>query len=909
MQVCLILLTAFLAVCQSSLLCALAQSHVTLTVAPEGKISSLQQAVQEVRKLPKGQPIVVEFQAGVYPLTEAVLFTPEDSGTEKAPITYRAAEGQNVVFCGGKKITNWKKGANGIWTTHLPEVAEGKWYFEQLYINGKRAVRCREPNYIEPAINYFYTEEPVDIGIDPSTGKEVPMQNRAFVATLKDIESLKDVPKVQQSDVMFRMYHSWETSSHRLADIDFDKRTVIFTGPAAWKLMNWEPRQRYQIENYKEALNQPGEWFLDRNGTLSYIPLPGEDLTKSEVFAPVADAFLKFNGNTAKDSGEGKIAHLSFDGLKFLYAGELLPPQGHSVGQSAITMPFAVQLDGCRNVSFENCEFAHISGNAVRLFRNCTDCRFVHNYVHDLGAGAVYVGQAWEADHNTSGLTERNRIENNIIRNGGQFDLGGIGVWLGHTSHNKVLHNDISEFFYTGVSVGWQWGYAPSRSNHNTIEFNHIHHLGHWILSDMGGVYTLGISPGTTVSNNVMHDIYAYSYGGWGLYTDEGSTGIVMENNLVYRVKTGTFHQHYGKENKIRNNILAYSLTDQVQRSRIEEHVSFFFENNIVLWDEGVLFGHPWTNDYFSRWGDDKVVLKNNLYWNPKNALDKAFPAKGGGLTDLASWQQASGHDAGSRAADPKFKDPKNGDFTMPDDSPAFQLGFKRFDYSQAGVYGSGEWKNLAQQYNHPVRPVAPEKPEPLPFVLDDDFESPRTVPVKKAALNHEGKTALIRLSTDKPASGSRCLEVGDSAELEASFNPHLFFTPAYRNGTAVSTFSLRVQKNSRAFIEWRDNSSPYKTGPSIRIENGQWNVPGIAAFDFPFDQWVRVEITAAVGETADGSWNLTLTFADGTKKTFTKIPPASSGWRGLDWFGFCNLAQTGEDASFFIDDLKIEQR
>ncbi|MCL2743052.1 MAG: right-handed parallel beta-helix repeat-containing protein, partial [Planctomycetaceae bacterium] len=566
-----------------------------------------------------------------------------------------------------------------------------------------------------------------------------------------------------------------------------------------------------------------------------------------------------------------------------------------------------VQLDGCRQIAFENCEFAHIGANAVRFFRGCTDCRFVKNYVHDLGAGGVYLGQAWESDHSTSGLTERNLVENNIIRNGGQFDLGGIGVWLGHTSHNKVLHNDISEFFYTGVSVGWQWGYQPSRSNHNAIEFNHIHHLGHWVLSDMGGVYSLGVSPGTTISNNVMHDIYAYSYGGWGLYTDEGSTDIVLENNLVYRVKTGTFHQHYGKENKVRNNILAYSLTDQIQRSRIEEHISFFLENNIIIWEEGVLFGHPWTNDYLSRWGDKKVGIKNNLYWNPKADWNHAFPGKEG-LISFDKWKEISGHDEGSLIADPKFKDPRNGDFTLPDDSPAFKVGFKRFDYSKAGVFGDADWIALAKNYNHPVRPVAPEKPKPVPFTMNDNFDTPRTKPVMKAEIHDEDRK-LIRLSGDRPFSGGKCLEIADAKDLKFAYNPHIVFKPNYKEGKASISFALRVQKNSGTHIEWRNADNPYKIGPSIRVNGGKFLVKGIEPFAFPLDEWVKFETSAELGENSKGLWNLKLTFADGTKKEFKNLPPVHEGWKTLEWFGFCNLCQSDENSSFFIDDLVIENK
>ena len=884
-------------------------TEVTLTVSHDGPIASLKQAVEEVRKLPKAdRPIIVEFQTGTYTLTEPVVFNSDDSGTEKSPILYRAKSGEHVVFSGGKKITGWRKSGktrsgHDIWVTNIPDVAEGRWQFDQLYIGGNRATRCRTPN-----TEYFYTAEPVDMAIDPATGQTENMASRAFVATDNDLDILKSVPTDQLRDVVVTMYHSWESSAHRIAAVDFDTNTVVFTGPARWPLMQWEPRQRYHIENCKAALDAPGEWFLDHDGTLSYIAKPGENLDQLDVIAPVADAFLRFEGNTAKDATGGHIEHIAFENLKFHYSGFVLEPEGHSDSQSAINMPFAVKLDGCRNVSFENCEFAHIGGSAVRFHRACTDCRFVKNYVHDLGAGAVYIGQAWEPNLDQAQPSERNLVENCVIRNGGQFDMGGIGVWIGHGSHNKVLHNDISEFYYTGVSVGWQWGYQPSRSHHNQIEFNHIHHLGHWILSDMGGVYSLGVSPGTTVSNNVMHDIYAYSYGGWGLYTDEGSTGIVLENNLVYRVKTGTFHQHYGKENIVRNNILAYSLTDQVQRSRIEEHISFFLENNIIIWDDGaVLFGHPWTKDSLGQWGDDKVAIKNNLYWSADADMSKAFPSRDGSGNDLQTWRELTNHDEGSIIADPMFRDPKNGDFTLPDDSPAFKTGFKRFDYSKAGVYGDAVWVKLASAYDHPIRPVAPEKPKPLPLKINDDFESPRTHPMLKAQINNENKADLVRISTDRPAAGARCLEIADSAELQHGFNPHVVLMPAYEQGKVRFAFDLRTQKNAYPFVELRDNSNPYKTGPSLRIHDGKLHIRGIEPIDFPLDQWVRFEIVTTLGEQPDRTWALRLTFPDGTQKTQKDLPLMQSDWQTLNWVGFCNLSQIGDDASFFLDNVLLD--
>ena len=265
-----------------------------------------------------------------------------------------------------------------------------------------------------------------------------------------------------------------------------------------------------------------------------------------------------------------------------------------------------------------------------------------------------------------------NTVRNCLIAHGGRFHPAGIGVWIGHSHDNTVDHNTICDFYYSSVSVGWIWGYQESRAHHNRITHNHMHDLGHGVLSDMGGVYTLGISPGTVVANNHIHDVESFSYGGWGLYTDEGSTGVVMENNLVYRTKCAGFHQHYGKENHVRNNIFAFNKEQQLQRTRTEDHISFFFENNIVLWDnDSPLLG--------SNWKDDNFRMDRNVYWH----FGKPITFFGGLSFD--EWKSNRKQDVHSIIADPGFVDAKADDYHLKADSPAIKLGFKPFDYTKSG--------------------------------------------------------------------------------------------------------------------------------------------------------------------------------------------------------------------------------
>jgi len=614
----------------------------------------------------KGKVEIV-FAGGTYQLKEPLILTPEDSGTEKAPVFFKAAKRASPVISGGRKITGFKTDSNGIWSATIPDAGAGKWKFEQLYVNGRFATRARTPD------NSYYRIQ----------GMNEKLPKTVFIANPADIAPLRNLSPEQLSDVDVYLYHAWECSIHHIESLNQSSSEVTIAGETPWPIQKWGKNQRYHLENFKDALDEPGEWFLDRDGTLYYKPMPGQDPATSEVIAPAVPCLVRLAGDAG---GKRPVENITFDSLGFMYTGNILPPKGHADHQAAVTVGATIEADNARKINIINSSIGCIGNYGIWFHSACRDSRVEKTSIREMGAGGIKIGHGWELnDPNEQQITRNITVNNCIIHKGGRIFRGAIGSWIGHSSDNTITHNDIGDLFYTAVSVGWRWGYAPSVAKRNIIRFNRLHHIGQRVLSDMGGVYTLGPSEGTVVSDNVIHDVYAFDYGGWGLYTDEGSTGIIMENNLVYNVKTGCFHQHYGRENIIRNNIFAFSQNGQIQRSRTEPHLSFTFCKNLVYWNGGPLLTGNWAGDR------SNYNMDSNLYCEASGAEIK--PAG----NDFKAWQ-AKTNDVHSLIANPLFVDPGKYDFNLKRGSPARKIGFKSFDFNKAGVYGEKDWIKLADE-------------------------------------------------------------------------------------------------------------------------------------------------------------------------------------------------------------------
>jgi hypothetical protein len=564
-------------------------------------------------------------------------------------------------------------------------VREGKWTFHHLWVGGRGRIRARTPNLGSPLLRIEpEPAAPPDAASNRRRGQD---RFRFAPGDIKAWDNLADVDVVA--------HHQWVGVRLAVKGVDETERVVTFEGRSRRPLREGGANGgmgRYFVENARELLDAPGEWYLDRKaGRLYYLPEPGEERERTEVIAPAAPGVLRLTGEP--QSGRF-VEHLIFRGLTFAHS-EWWPARRDTVDmQAAVEVPGAVTGEGVRACRFETCTVAHVGSYALELGRGCsgnvvTGCRFF-----DLGGGGVKLGEMAirpEGPERSAG----NTVEDCTIRDGGRTFPQAVGVWVGQSADNVVAHNEISELNYTGISVGWTWGYGPALATGNRVEGNHVHDLGRGLLSDMGGVYTLGLQRGTVIRGNVFHDIAAFNYGGWGIYFDEGTTEIAAEDNLVYRTTHGGFHQHYGRDNTVRNNIFAFGRDAQIQRTRVEPHRSFTFERNLVFWEKGPLLAGRWT--------ERNAEFDHNLYWRTEDPGSISFAGR-----SFEAWQ-GSGADAHSRIADPLFAAAGRADFAVRPDSPALALGFKPFATSGAGPRAA------------------------TPLVLNDDggwcwFEGPRAV-------------------------------------------------------------------------------------------------------------------------------------------------------------------------------------
>lgn len=534
-----------------------AERRPDLFVAPDGKdthpgtaakpfatLSRAQEVVRQKIRAGLTKDLLVQIRGGIYPQTAGLKFGPDDSGTARFSITFAAAPGEKVICSGGRKISGWRKGAGEIWTADVPGVRDGSWYPRQLFINGQRAVRARTPN------QGWCEGKPVQPIVQEATHQNVVIRIKvengvANWGNPRDIE----LSYIRNNDGGRKVLES----------IDVAAQTVTLRPPHRWApkcfgfdWYNGVPDGRCYLENAREFLDSPGEWYLDRStGVLYYWPRPGEDLTQCEAVLPVAqNTLLAVTGTRQRP-----VLNLHFRGLHAEHVDWPLPDHGY-MGLFSCNVPdfrdegdpghrfidAAVEFKHARACSFRDGGVARAGGMGLVLREGTADIAVEGNVVQQIGGGGLGFGQCnvaggylKAAPPPEPGEYERFRVRNNHVHHCSLDYHGASGISAYRMRQSQVAHNLVHDVGYFGIVLAGDQDRTWNFMTGNAVERNHIHRAMQG-TQDGAALYVCFAHTGgnTYVRGNLIHDTSTNVASG-GLYLDSHCTGVVFDRNVLYR--------------------------------------------------------------------------------------------------------------------------------------------------------------------------------------------------------------------------------------------------------------------------------------------------------------------------------------------------------------------------------------
>jgi hypothetical protein len=683
---------------------------------PFATLLRAQSAVRDSKKRSR-QPIWVIVRGGTYHLPQPLVFGPEDTGTDDAPITYCSYPGENVTLSGGRRLEcRWKPYRDGIMQCALTEVKSEHINFTQLFVSGRRQIRARYPNYDaqNPLVDGSgYINAAGSVGADVSnphpdpnasmTTWEVSHWEKESRGITFDPRTFAKRRWAKTHEAVIHIFNApyWGNLQWRIKDIDWTSHIVWF-GNGGWQNRGTmvDQRSRFYIENLFEELDSPGEWYLDEGeAVLYYMPALGVDLNTSVVEVPVLEHVIRFIGTQ-----DEPVCRVTVDGFRIAHTISTFLEKYESPSPSDWTIHRggAIFLDGARDCVIKNCWFDAVGGNAVFLSnynRNnvVTGCKFT-----ETGDSAIcFVGSSDLTIGTQKDFPYECQATNNLIHDCGDFDKQIAGVYISRAKRITVGHNLMYNLPRAGICIGDStWG-------GHIIEYNHIHHsvretLDHgpfnawgrepdWCLAHSHSpnqtaphVTMRRVGETSIVRNNYLHDVMTNHRGGFyqALDFDDGSSNYHIYNNVCVGTAISIRDGDY---RIVENNVIVNPVVPVGFHNGYDGNHDVFRRN--IVCTVGDIYALNWAPPT-EPWVHE---IDYNLFFNPQTPW-LYEPVMTIGHRDgkeekytFTQWQ-TRGYDQHSVVSDPLFVNLQENDYRLQPDSPALKLGFQSFAITDIGL-------------------------------------------------------------------------------------------------------------------------------------------------------------------------------------------------------------------------------
>jgi len=692
---------------------------------PQSPLATLHGAQRAARRLRKSlAPLTIMVREGTYYLDRPLIFGSEDSGEKEAPITYLACPGERVTISGGRKLRcNWQPYQDGIM---MAEVEKGS-NFTQLFVDGKRQIRARYPNY-DPSdpgkSGYLQAAGAIPAGTVSPSGPNDDMTFSAQAPRGVQFDpatfTKNKWAKTDGAEIHIFQASYWGNLQWKIQGIDFSHDFIWFGDGGQQMGAKWSTnpaivseKSRFFIDNVFEELDAPGEWFLDVDkSVLYYYPHPGIDLQHALVEVPILDRVIEFLG-TETDP----VQHICLRGFRIAHSAATYMEayEVPSLSDWAIHRGGTVFAEGTRNCSIEDSWFDAVGGNGAfvnnynREF-SVTGCKFTES-----GDSAIcFVGDLAKTNGTQRAFPYECRAQNNLIHDCGFYGKQIAGVYISRAKRITAGNNLIYNMPRSGICIGdgtWGGHVIEYNSTHDTVRetsdhgpFNAWGRDRGWALAQSHAPYTRDRSLDVwearvdAMEPVIVRHNFFNEKSGWGLDLDDGASNYEIYNNIS--VGGVSMKLREGAYRRVYNNIWYLSKAAPCFHvGNNYNHDQYF--NNITVMDPGGTKwpeGWPWWPQMFYSLIAPPAVgpwlenVDNNCFYCSAGGFQAVVDQlrsedgkRNAKRYNLRAWQDL-GFDQHSVFADPLFIDPGNHNFKVRPESPALKIGFKNFEMGKWGL-------------------------------------------------------------------------------------------------------------------------------------------------------------------------------------------------------------------------------
>ena len=546
-------------------------AETTIWVSPKGDDANSGSRLSPVTSLPRAaelvraarlsspaEPVTVWLGAGTYPLLDGLSLSEADSGTAAAPVTWRGMDRDSVRIVGARpvsssqlrplkdpallarlvpeargKVLELDLDAVGIrHASRFPDYQRDPADLCALFFDGRRLPLSRWPNG-----DYGYTT----IKRVLKSGSFKANQPEGGVFEYREDRPARWQTALADSGVWVRGFWRvpWVAETLRVGAIDPKSKTITLAvstsngiGSKYSKLVNdtrvGDGKEGWFALNLLDEIDQPSEWAVDFKRRKLYLWPPAKPATGRLLIADNAAPLLVFAG----------ASHITFRDVTL----------GRQMGDGVtITDGDSIQLAGC------------VLDGIVRrgvVIRGGTGHRVQSCDITEVGLAAI---DLLGGDRATLAPSVHEIVNNHLWRIAlnapAPAIIAGLDVKTQQLVGARIAHNRIHDTTYSGIHFA---------GNDNVLEFNELYRLG-LDGGDLGGLYTTGgwTSRGNVVRGNFIH----HSENANAIYMDDGDSGLLVEDNLIYRVESGIFigggHDHLVRRNLIMDSKRALHVDDR----------------------------------------------------------------------------------------------------------------------------------------------------------------------------------------------------------------------------------------------------------------------------------------------------------------------------------------------------------